>query len=141
MYHLALPKIRPLLLLPEPREEVLNPLHRLLTPALRLRHPLDTTLRNTLPVLGQHEVTVLREGEPVENGGDEALRVGAVGLHVATDHLDIDVLKRVPAVVVGGHADGLVGELGFARKFGLGEGRHVDDGAAPGAVHVGFGAC
>jgi hypothetical protein len=34
----------------------------------------------------------------------------------------------------------LVGELGFAREFGFGEGGHVDYRAAERAVHVAFGA-
>lgn len=46
----------------------------------------------------------------------------------------------MPAVVVCGHADHLVCELGFARELGFGEGGHVDYGAAEGAVHVAFGA-
>lgn len=46
----------------------------------------------------------------------------------------------MPAVVVCGHANHLVCKLGFASKFGFGEGGHVDDGAAEGAVHIAFGA-
>lgn len=60
---------------------------------------------------------------------------------MAHDHLDGHALiRRMPAVVVGGHADHGVGELGFAGKFGFGEAGHVDAGAGPGAVEVGFGA-
>jgi hypothetical protein len=61
-------------------------------------------------------------------------------VHVAHDHLDGDgFVGRVPGVVVGGHADHRVGELGFARELGFGEAGHVDAGAGPGAVEVGFG--
>lgn len=126
--------------IPEAGEEVLDVLDGLGIPALGLGHELDGALAGALPVLGEDEVRVLDLGELVEDAGDEALGVLDVGLHVAEDEGDVDVLERVPAVVVGGHADALVGHLGLAGELGLGEGGHVDDGAAPGAVHVRLGA-
>lgn len=80
--------------------------------------------------------------EFVQNGTNKASRVVSIGLHVSHDHLDIDVLalSSPPAVVVGGHADHLVCNLGLTCQLGLRQGRHVDDGAAPAAVHVGLGA-
>lgn len=91
-------------------------------------------------MLGLNEVAVLDLGQLVQNATDEATGVVAVGLHVLDDELDVDVLERVPAVVVGGHGDDLVGQLGLAGELGLGEGRHVDDGTAPRSVHVRLGA-
>lgn len=94
-------------------------------------------------MLREDEGAVVVAGQLVEDGADEALGVDAVGAHVAHDHGDVDVVaagRAAPAVVVGGHADHLVGQLGLARELGLGQGRHVDHAAAPGAVHVGLGA-
>lgn len=70
------------------------------------------------------------------------LGVLAVGSHVLHDHGDIHILAGLvaPAVVIGGHADHLVGQLGLTGQLGLGQSRHVDDAAAPRAVHVALGA-
>lgn len=92
-------------------------------------------------MLGGDEVGVLGTGELVEDGGDEVAGVLGVAAHSGHDHGHVDVaLALAPAVVVGGHADDLEGHLGLARELGLGEQRHADNGAAPGAVHVGLGA-
>lgn len=42
-------------------------------------------------------------------------------------------------VVVSTHDDDLIGNLGLGGEFGFGQCRHVDDGAAPGSVHVRLG--
>lgn len=124
---------------PEPGEEELHLLHGLGVPALRLGHELDRTLRRTLPLLSQDEVAVVDLGELVEHAADQVPGVLSIGLHVLHDHGYVDVLEAVPAVVVGRHADHLVPDLRLAGELGLGEDRHVDDAAAPGAVHVALG--
>ena len=59
---------------------------------------------------------------------------------MAQDHLNAHrLVGRVPAVVVGAHADHSVGDFGFAGEFGFGETGHVDAGGGPGAVEEGFG--
>ena len=75
----------------------------------------------------------------IEDRTDQSSGVPTIRCHVSHDHCDIDIFCTVPAVVVGRHADHLVDHLGFAGELGFGEGRHVDYGAAPGAIHVGFG--
>lgn len=131
-----------LLLLPEAREEELNPLHSLGITALGLSHELDRALGAALPLLGQDQVAVILLEQLIENGAHKVLGVLAVGSHVLHDHGDIDVLAGLvaPAVVVGRHADHLVGQLGLAGQLGLGQGRHVDHAAAPRAVHMALGA-
>ena len=46
----------------------------------------------------------------------------------------------MPAVVVGAHANHLVRDLRLLCELRLGQSAHVDDTAAPSAVHVGLGA-
>jgi hypothetical protein len=77
-------------------------------------------------------------GKLVQDGADKSPRVLGIGLHVSHYHLDIDILRSVasPAVVIGCHADHLVGDLRLACELCLWEGTHIDDGAAPGAVEV-----
>lgn len=79
----------------------------------------------------------------VKNGAHETTRILRVGLHMRHDHLNVDILVGTasPAVVVCRHANHLVCNLGLARQLGLGQGRHVDDRAAPRAVKIGFCAC
>ena len=91
-------------------------------------------------MLGQDHVGAILLYELVEDGANQVLGVLAVGRHVLHHHGHVDVLGRVPAVVVGRHADHLVRQLGLARQLGLGQHAHVDDGAAPRAVHVALGA-
>lgn len=91
-------------------------------------------------MLRTHHVRVLQLAQLIQDGADEVLGVGAVRSHVAHDHRDVDVVAAVPAVVVRGHADHLVCHLGLTRELGFGERGHIDDAAAPGAVHVGLGA-
>lgn len=91
-------------------------------------------------MLGPDHIRVLQLAQLVQDGADEVLRVRAVRRHVAHHHRDVNVVAAVPAVVVGRHADHLVGHLSFAGQLGLGQRGHVDDGAAPGAVHVRLGA-
>ena len=85
---------------------------------------------------------MLLPAQLVQYGADKAVGVLGIGLHVGHDHLDIDIFvgTAAPAVVVGGHTDHLVGYLGLAGQLRLGQGRHVDDGAAPRAVEIGLGA-
>lgn len=102
-------------------------LYSLLASALGLRNVLDAVGRLALPVLSRDQVAIILLGELVENGADETPGVLAVGGHVAHDHGDVNVGRRVPAVIVGRHANHLVCDLGFAREFGFGQRRHVDD--------------
>ena len=130
------------LLAEEPGEEELDVLHSLGAPPLGLRDKLDGAHRRALEVLREDEVRVVLLGQVVQHGADDALGVLAVVLHGLHDHLDADVLALdlAPAVIVRRHADHLVRDLGLARELGLGERGHVDDGAAPAAVHVRFRA-
>lgn len=93
-------------------------------------------------VLALDQFGVLVLAELVQNCTNKASRVISVGLHVSHNHLDVDILalSTPPAVVVSGHADHLVGDFGLAGQLSLRQGRHVDDGSAPAAVHVGLGA-
>lgn len=108
---------------------------------LGLRAPLglrgaDTELDTASQVLGLDKVGVLIGSQGIEDSSDETTSVVGIGLHVAHDHLDGDIGRAVPAVVVGGHADHLVGDLGLTGQLGLGQDGHVDHAAAPGTVHV-----
>lgn len=69
------------------------------------------------------------------------LGVLAVGSHILHHHGHIHILPLgvPPAVVISSHADHLIGQLGLPRELGLGKRAHVDDGTAPGAVHVALG--
>lgn len=87
-------------------------------------------------MLRQHEIAMLLFAQLVQDGADEPPGVLRVGLHVPHHHLHVDILGRVPAVVVGRHTDHLVSDLRLACELGLGKDGHVDDGAAPGAVEV-----
>lgn len=126
--------------LPEAREQVFDLLHSLGVSTVRLGHELDCTLAASLPVLRGDEVGVLGLRKRFNDSTYESLGVLAVGLHKLDDHLDIDGLERVPAIVIRSHADDLVGHLGFTSELGLWQGRHVDNRSSPRAVHVGFGA-
>lgn len=122
------------------REQPVEPLLGLLLPASRRSHA-TSELHLTLEVLGRNEILVFIFAQLVENGTDKAPGVLGVGLHVAHDHLDGHaLLRRVPAVVVGAHANHLVCDLGLLRELGFGKRAHVDDTAAPRAVHVRFSA-
>ena len=130
------------LLIPEAREQELNVLHGLGVPPLRLSHELDRALSASRPVLSQHEVTVILLGQLVQNSADQVLGILAVLGHVVHDHGDIDILAIgvSPAIVVGGHANHLVGQLGLPGQLGLGQSAHVDHASAPGPVHVALGS-
>src|SRR5690606_3555705 len=56
------------------------------------------------------------------------------------DGRDIDFFVVFPDVVVGRQRNGCVAHFGFAGESSFGHGGHADDGGAPGAVHVAFGA-
>lgn len=117
------------------REQPAQLLHSLLLPALGLGDA-ARELGLALQVLGQDQVTVLLCAQSIQNSANEAARVLAVGLHMTHDHLDVNILGSVPAIVVSSHANHLVCDLGLASKLSLGQGRHVDDGAAPAPVQV-----
>lgn len=75
-----------------------------------------------------------------QDGRQQSLSVARVGLEVSDHSLDRDGnLVLLPAVVVGRHADHLVGNLGLAGQLGLGQDTHVDEISAKGAVHVRLG--
>lgn len=89
---------------------------------------------------GSDNISMLLFAQLVQHRSHEAIRILGIRLHVAHDHLHRHVSRCVvPAVVVGAHADHLVGDLGFSRELGLGQDRHVDDRASPAAVHVALG--
>lgn len=121
------------------REQPVHPLASLGAPVgLGSAH---TELDGSLDVLGLHQLRVLLRGQLVQHSSHEALGVDGVGLHVAHDHLHGHIGGRlVPAVVVSGHADHLVGDLGLAGQLGLGQAGHVDDAATPGAVQLALSA-
>jgi hypothetical protein len=100
----------------------------------------DTELDAASQVLGLDKVGVLISSKSIEDSSDETTSVVSIGLHVAHDHLDGDIGGAVPAVVVGRHADHLIGDLGLAGQLGLGQNGHVDHAAAPGTVHVALSA-
>ena len=118
-------------------EEPLELLLGLLSTSLLLGHG-TSKLRLMHKVLALNQLGMLLLAEFVQNSTNEASRIVSIGLHVSHDHLDIDVLalSSSPAVVIGGHADHLVRNLGLTCQLGLRQSRHVDDGAAPAAVHV-----
>jgi hypothetical protein len=65
-----------------------------------------------------------------------------VFVKVLDDHFDGDVFfVGFPAVVIGDHGHGGVGDLGFAGAFGFAKVSHADDGEAGLVVEKGFGAC
>lgn len=111
----------PYLVLQEARKQILDLSEGLGAAALGLRAEGDGALARALPVLGGDEVAVLLLAELVEDGAHQVARVPAVALHVAHHHGHVDVLGRVPAVVVGRHADHLEGHLGLARQLRLGQ--------------------
>jgi hypothetical protein len=92
-------------------------------------------------VLSSHEILVLLLAQLIEHSTNETPGVLRVGLHVAHDHLNSHaLLRRVPAVVVGAHANHLVRDLRLLRQLRLRQSAHVDHAASPSAVHVGLGA-
>ena len=101
----------------------------------------ETKLDRTFHVLGLDEFGVLVRGELIEHSSDEVLSVLSVGLHISHDHSHSDILGSiVPAIIVGGHADHLVGNLGLTSQLRLWKTRHVDDAASPRAVEIALGA-
>jgi hypothetical protein len=92
----------------------------------------NTKLNTASQVLSLDQLAVLIASQRIKDSSHETASVISVGLHVAHDHLDGHVGGGlVPAVVVSGHADHLVGDLSLAGKLGLREGGHVDDAATP----------
>lgn len=117
------------------REQIVQTLPGVRTP-VSLRSG-QTKLDGSLNVLGLHKFGVLVIGQGIEDSRDKAASILGVGLHVTHNHLHGYIGSRlVPAVVVSRHTDHLVGDFGFARELGLGETRHVDDGATPRTIHV-----
>ena len=75
-------------------------------------------------------------------GGPSQDRLGqlGIGLQVGDHHLDRDaVMVLVPAVVVGGHGQGGVGDLGLPSQPRFGVVGHADHAAIPAAIQVRFG--
>ena len=67
------------------------------------------------------------------------LGCGGVGAQVVDHHLNGHrVVIGVPAVVVGDHRQGAVGDFGFAGQAGFGVVGHADHIAAPAAVELRF---
>lgn len=78
-------------------------------------------------------------GKGGDDGKDEGSGVNPIPLHDLHDAGHIDrLLLLTPAIVIGGHAHGLIGQLGFTGQFGLGKTGHVDHISAPGTVHMGL---
>jgi len=113
---------------------------------LSLRRPAslgsaNTELDTASQVLSLDEISVLVASQGIENSSDEAASVISISLHVAHNHLDGHVGGGLmPAVIVRGHADHLVSNLGLTGKLGFRKDGHVDHAAAPGAVHLALGA-
>ena len=62
-------------------------------------------------------------------------------MHDGDDLIDGDVVVALaPAVEVGDHGEGGIGDLGLAGELGFLEVGHADDVRAPGAIEVGLGA-
>lgn len=124
-----------------PREQPLQPLPRLLLDTLHLRT--QPHLRHTLQMLRLHNLLTIFLAHLIQHRGNKLLSISGIILHGTINHLNSDALPLslgTPAVVVRSHADHLISYFGFAGEFGLGETRHVDDGAVEGAVEVRFGA-
>jgi hypothetical protein len=132
--------LSPTRLLEVTREEPAELLLGLLAPA-RGSSNATSELHGSLKVLGRDKILVLLFAQLVEHSTNETPGVLRVGLHVAHDHLDGHaLLRRVPAVVVGAHANHLVRDLRLLRELCLWQSAHVDHATAPRAVHVGLGA-
>ena len=80
-------------------------------------------------------------GHEADGGGYDLLGGGGVLVHDGDDLVDGDVVMAfVPAVVVGDHGEGGVGDFGLAGELGFLKVGHADDVGAPAAVEVGLGA-
>lgn len=76
----------------------------------------------------------------LNDGLNEAVGVGAVSLEVTDNGLNSNrLLLLAPGVVVGGHADHLVADLGLLGKLAFRDGTHIDDTAIPAAVQPTLG--
>ena len=75
-----------------------------------------------------------------DDGGDDGFGGVGVAMEVGQDHFQRYVFVFFPAVVVGGHGEGGIGNLGFAGAFGFAEVGHADDVVAGSMVGAGFGA-
>jgi len=75
-----------------------------------------------------------------DGGGDNFLRRVGIAMEIGDDHFERDVFVFLPAIVIGGHRERGVGDLGFAGALGLAEIRHADDVVAGGVIGEGFGA-
>lgn len=112
-------------------------------PILSLRTPMslgsaDPKFDRSRKMLGLNNFRVLIISQGIKNSGHEASSIDGICLHMAHDHLNRDVFRRMPAIVVRRHADHLVGDLRLTSELRLRETRHVDDTPAPGAVEVAF---
>ena len=79
-------------------------------------------------------------GKFAEHPGDEPRRLVGVVVHHLDHRRDVDgLVLLVPAVVVGHHGDGRVGDLRLARELRLGRAGHADDVGAARLVAERFG--
>ena len=83
----------------------------------------------------------VRLGRDLRDGaGDNLFGHVRVAMKVGDDHFERDVLVFLPAIVVGGHRQGGVGDFGFAGAFGLAQIGHADDVETGAMVQERFGA-
>ena len=80
-------------------------------------------------------------GDARDGLDEDGLRRGGVLVQPLDDHVDRDVVVvGMPAIVIGDHGNGGVGDLRFAGQLGFNEVGHADDGIPGGAVGLRFGA-
>lgn len=121
------------------REKPVHPLSSFRAP-VRLGGA-ETELDRAFHMLSLDKFRVLVRGELIEDGSHEVLSVLSIGLHISHDHFHSDICgSLMPAVIVSGHANHLVGNLGLTSQLRLRKTRHVDDAATPGAVELTLGA-
>ena len=78
--------------------------------------------------------------EPLHQSTQDRFGGGGIGLKVADHHLHRDgVVILMPAVEVGDHAQGGIGQFGFPGQTGFGVIGHPDHRTIPGAVELAFG--
>ena len=90
--------------------------------------------------VGSDRTGLVLGGKVAQRPGDERARLVGVVVHHLDDRGDVDrVVLLVPAVVVGHHGDGRVGDFRLARELRLRRPGHADDVGALGLIAERFG--